>query len=471
MVELPRTWRGLAMTKSPWLALGADVDHLRLARLLRRAHTIAIDTGVAPAMVRDVVSDSWRRSAAAGVDPARPAPRMLDVRRTAQRLAEHPLASVLPRVQELLKEAMVDSGYFAAFSDATGVLLWTEGPARALRSAVTPRFLPGCICSEDRIGTNAIGTALVLDRPVQIFSAEHFNHLLHGWICAAAPVHDPHSGELLGAIDLSGEFRTAHVHSLALVSAVARCAEGWIAAERRRADEQLLSRYRERWSMQRGRFSAVVASSGRVLRSDPPGWLGASVEIVPGCDRWPQPDGATIHAQPLGNGFVVWRAGGARPLPRRTRMSVSVLGRDRAAVVVDRRRLELRLRHSEIVALLALNPQGMTVRDLALELYGTAQRQATVRAEIARLRPLLGEMLRSRPYRLNSGLQIDLAAVRQGLAKGDPAAAACHYAGPLLPPSIAPGVVAAREHLARALGLGASPTPSRRLPDVDSPLA
>jgi hypothetical protein len=452
------------MTKSPWLALGADVDHLRLARLLRRAHAIAIDTGVVPAMVRDVVSESWRRSAEAGVDPARPAPRMLDTHCTAQRLAEHPLASLLPRVQGLLKEAMAESGYFAAFSDAAGVLLWTDGPARALRSAVTPRFLPGCVCSEDRIGTNAIGTALVLDRPVQIFSAEHFNHLLHGWICAAAPVHDPHSGELLGAIDLSGEFRSAHVHSLALVAAVARCAEGWLAVERHRADEQLLSLYRERWDTQRRSFTAVVASSGRVLRSDPPGWLGASVEAVPGCDRWPQPDGTTIRAQPFGEGFVVSRAGRARPQPRRGLVKITVLGQDRAAVVIDRRRSELRLRHSEIVALLALHPQGMTVRDLALQMYGTAERQATVRAEVARLRPLLGEALRSRPYRLDASVQIDLAAVQRGLAEGNPSAAACHYAGPLLPSSAAPGVVAARDRIARALHPAAVPTPTCRMP-------
>jgi hypothetical protein len=188
-----------------------------------------------------------------------------------------------------------------------------------------------------------------------------------------------------------------------------------------------------------------------VLACDPPGWLGAHVDAVPGQDRWPQPDGSTIHAEPLNGGFVVWRAGGARPQPRRRRASVAVLGCNRAAVSIDRRRFELRLRHSEIVALLALHPQGMTVRDLALELYGTTEHQATVRAEIARLRPLLGEALRSRPYRLDVGVQIDLAAVLRDLANDDYAAAVRHYAGPLLPPSAAPGVVAARERLASAL--------------------
>jgi hypothetical protein len=452
------------MTKSPWLALSADVDPVRLARLLRRAHTVAIDTGVAPRIVRRLVSDSWRRSAEAGVDPARPAPRMLDAHRTAERLAGHPVASVLPRVSELLREAMVESGYFVAFSDAKGVLLWTEGPACALATAVTPRFLPGFMCSEDQIGTNAIGTALVLDHPVQIFSAEHFNHLLHGWICAAAPVHDPDSGDLLGAIDVSGEFRTAHVHGLALVAAVARAAEGWLAADRHRADALLVSRYRERCGTPARSFTAVVAPSGRVLLSDPPGWLGASVEVVRGSDRWSQPDGTTIDAQPLDDGFVVSRTGRGRPRLCGTRVTVGVLGRDRAAVIIGGRRVELRLRHSEIIALLALNPTGMTVRELARELYGAEERQATVRAEVTRLRQVLGDALRSRPYRLDARVQIDVETVQRRLAEGNLAAARHHYAGPLLPRSVVPGVVTARDRLARALGASASQTPVRRVP-------
>jgi hypothetical protein len=445
--------RALEIGKSPWLALGADVDHVRLARLLRRAHTIAIDTGAAPRIVRQVVADSWRRSAEAKVDPARPAPRVLGAKHTAERLARHPLAPALPRVSELLKEAMVESGYFAAFSDAEGVLLWTEGPARALRSAVAPRFLPGFTCSEDQIGTNAIGTALVLDHPVQIFSAEHFNHLLHGWICAAAPVHDPDSGELLGAIDLSGEFRTAHVHGLALATAVASATEGWLAADRHRAAVRLVSRYRERHGAQTRSFMAVVAPTGRVLLSDPPGWLGETVQVMRGSDRWSRPDGTTVHAEPLDDGFVVSRPGRARLRPS---VTARVLGRDRAAVTIDGRRLELRLRHSEIIALLALNPTGLTVRELARELYGAQERQATVRAEVTRLRQLLGEALCSRPYRLDARFRIDVAAVQRRLAEGNLATARRHYTGPLLPRSVAPGIVTARDRLVDALGAAAS---------------
>jgi transcriptional regulator of acetoin/glycerol metabolism len=336
------------------LALSADADNLRLAGLLRRAHRIALDTGVAPGVVRPVISDSWQRSVAAGVDPERPAPRILDARRTAARLAAHPIGALLERISALLRQALVESRYFVAFSDADGVLLWSEGSPQALRTAVTPRFLPGFLCSEDGVGTNAIGTALTLDHPVQIFSAEHFSRLLHGWTCAAAPIHDPETGETLGAIDLSGDFRTAHLHGLPLVASVASAAEAWLAAERRGAEER------------------------------------------------------------------------AAPI------SIAVASRGRAVVTTSRGRLVMNLRHSEILALLALHPTGMTVRDLALTLYGSAEAAGTVRAELTRLRRRLGpDVVLSRPYRLHERVSNDL---------GDGGV-------DLLPESQAPGITRARRNL------------------------
>ena len=289
--------------------LDAGTDNVRVAGLLRRAHAIAMDTGVAPRIVREIISASWRRSAQAGVDPRRPAPRVLDQKDTVRRLAGHPMAAVLPRVSELLRRTIAESEYFVAFSDAEGILLWAEGPPQALERARTPRFLPGFVCREDRIGTNAIGTALVLDRPMQIFSAEHYNEMLHGWSCTAAPVHDPDSGVLLGALDLSGRFQTAHLHSLGLVVAVARAAEQWLATDRRRADERLVTLYRSRWHRGSRDRTAVVAPEGRVVFSEPPGCFGDRIEIVPGSDVWPQPDGSTISAEPLDVGFVVRRGG------------------------------------------------------------------------------------------------------------------------------------------------------------------
>ena len=81
-----------------------------------------------------------------------------------------------------------------------------------IEAAAAPHIVLGCLCSELGIGTNALGTALALDQAVQVFSAEHFNRLLHGWTTSAAPIHDAESNEVLGAVGLSGSFRRAPIH-------------------------------------------------------------------------------------------------------------------------------------------------------------------------------------------------------------------------------------------------------------------
>lgn len=57
--------------------------------------------------------------------------------------------------------------------------------------------------SEKTAGTNGIGTALALGRPVRIFGAEHYSPLYHDFVCCAAPVLAP-GGALLGCVNLAG---------------------------------------------------------------------------------------------------------------------------------------------------------------------------------------------------------------------------------------------------------------------------
>jgi hypothetical protein len=68
-----------------------------------------------------------------------------------------------------------------------------------------------------------------VDRPVQVFAAEHFARRVQPWTCAAAPVHDPRTGWVLGALDITGGDGLAHPHSLGFVQAVARAAESQLA--------------------------------------------------------------------------------------------------------------------------------------------------------------------------------------------------------------------------------------------------
>jgi hypothetical protein len=54
------------------------------------------------------------------------------------------------------------------------------------------------------------------------------------------------------------------------------------------------------------------------------------------------------------------------------------------------------------VRLLAAHPEGLTSRELARKLYGPAGKRVTVRAEMSRLRRVLGPILARNPYRLDA---------------------------------------------------------------------
>ncbi|MFY1679593.1 GAF domain-containing protein [Streptomyces sp. WMMC905] len=213
----------------PWVALAAGADPVERSRALRRAHETFTRLGTVPRPVREVVAESWRRSAKAGVGPEDTADvELLDDDLAAYR-SEHPLARVMPLVRELTGSFAADGEHLVAVCDTHGRLLWVEGHPATRRRASRMNFVPGARWAESAVGTNAPGTAVAVGHAVQVFSAEHFVRRVQPWTCAAAPVHDPWTGRVLGAIDITGGDRLAHPHSLGFVHAVARAAESHLA--------------------------------------------------------------------------------------------------------------------------------------------------------------------------------------------------------------------------------------------------
>jgi hypothetical protein len=134
---------------------------------------------------------------------------------------------------------------------------------------------------------------------------------------------------------------------------------------------------------------------------------------------------------------------------------LEVLGRERARLCTAAGDVELSLRHSELVVLLAeaaAAGEGRTAEQLAAECHPGDAAPVTVRAELSRLRRLVGdELVGSRPYRLLVPVPSDADDVRQLLGRGAVGAALDRYPGALLPRSEAPGVRAARARLSGAL--------------------
>ena len=230
---------------SPWVAVDLAGDRIAHARLLRRAHEVVLSGSGTPPVLRDVIVRSWERCTEAGVDPTG-RPRYARRRRGGRALRAAPARRVAPLVRDLLDAVSAEARHLVVVSDAEGCCCGCDGHPRMLEAARGPHFTPGALVSEPGIGTNAVGTALALDHAVQVFSAEHYNRLLHGWSCAAAPVHDPVTGAILGVIDLSGSFRTAHPHTLALVRRWRARPSSSSCAIARRSDAELVARYVDR---------------------------------------------------------------------------------------------------------------------------------------------------------------------------------------------------------------------------------
>lgn len=155
-------------------------------------------------MVRALVSASWGRSLAYGL--VRDAFPIADVDDDDLRdyRGAHPLARVLPVIQQLLVRHTVGSGLIVAIGDHNGRLLWVDGDRDMRRRAETMGFLEGADWSEQSVGTAAPGTALTLGHSVQITQDEHFSRLVHPWSCSAVPVRNRSTGRLLGVIDITG---------------------------------------------------------------------------------------------------------------------------------------------------------------------------------------------------------------------------------------------------------------------------
>lgn len=450
---------------NPWVAIGSTVEPVSQARLIARARERVWEGGPPPRILRPVVLESWQRSAQAGVFAEREElPPLLTQEELEERRARHPLAAAMPLIRSLLVDVAEDARHVVAVCDVTGHLLWVEGSRATQRAAEGIGFVAGSDWSEGTTGTNAPGTALEADHPIQVFAAEHYHQTHASWMCAAAPIHDPEDGRLLGAVDLTGSFDTAHPSTLALANATARAVEAHLAALGAWRDAAALET--ARGQVGAGASLTVVSPGGRLLGDDlgpqrvppptEPGRLRIGRTVVE-AEQLPSAPGywvlrrqverhstaTSVHVPADAVELRVAAGAGAAAT-----LSLRLLGTPADALVAGGRRLTVTKRQLEICALLALSPEGLGSGELRELLYGEQDvADVTIRSELSRLRRTLGPALAARPYRFAAPVATDVEHVERLLHGGDLAGAVQAYTGPLLPASESPRIVELRDQL------------------------
>ncbi|WP_374243441.1 sigma-54-dependent Fis family transcriptional regulator [Zoogloea sp.] len=193
---------------------------------LQEARALYFDRGEVPESLLDRnVLRSWERCRQAGLDPAFKGARDPDMRAVAEaRERNRILLSHAQPVLEHLFEQIRNSHSMVILADAQGMLIQSYGDPDFLSRAEQVALRPGASWNEFDRGTNAVGTALAERNAVNVFGCEHFFESNAFLTCSAAPIQDA-QGRLIGALDISSDYRAYQRHSLGLVKMSSRIIE------------------------------------------------------------------------------------------------------------------------------------------------------------------------------------------------------------------------------------------------------
>ena len=148
--------------------------------------------------LRPEIGASWGRSVSLGLEPDR-----LHVLAADPDLESRFVSAAEPVVQNVADDLAAMEISVVLTDARANVLVRSDGGRVIRRELDRVSIAPGYTYSEVSAGTNAIGTTLACGTPVRVFGREHFSEELTDLSCAAAPINDPHTGQIVGALDLT----------------------------------------------------------------------------------------------------------------------------------------------------------------------------------------------------------------------------------------------------------------------------
>ena len=185
------------------------------------------------AVTRPEILESWRRCKKLGINPYDGIGRDTLDQEKLQQLINHnsQLVEVAKPFMHTVYQSVKGSGFMVVITDREGRILHTCGDPGILdKAAGTIRFIKGTNWSELAVGTNGIGTALAINKAIQISGSEHFCQSHHCWTCSGAPIHNS-LGKIIGCFDLSGPAECVYSHTFGMVVAAVEAIENQLRKE------------------------------------------------------------------------------------------------------------------------------------------------------------------------------------------------------------------------------------------------
>jgi PAS domain S-box-containing protein len=178
---------------------------------------------------RNFIKESNRRSKAYGIDvKQKESKKVLNQNELDEKIKEKSnlIMTSSPFIENLYN-LVKGSNFFAILTDEEGCILNMIGDDDILKKSFQNALVPGAYMGEEYMGTNGMGTAIVEERPLQVSGKEHYVEVFHKWTCSGAPIRNP-KGEIIGSLNLTGDIKNVHPHTLGIVAAAVNAIENML---------------------------------------------------------------------------------------------------------------------------------------------------------------------------------------------------------------------------------------------------
>ncbi|MEN6461813.1 MAG: PAS domain-containing protein, partial [Syntrophomonas sp.] len=193
-------------------------------------------------LVRPEILKSWQRCYKAKVDPYDGTSHLILKQHELDQLRDEQagLIEIAWHFMVKLYEFVAGSGFIVLLSDERGFIMNSIGDYDILDNAAKVKLMIGAGWMEEEAGTNGIGTALKLMKPIQVSGQEHYCKKLHSWTCSASPIFND-DGQIIGALQMSGPSSAVHLHTLGMVVAAVEAIKDQIRVRKKNQELTVLN--------------------------------------------------------------------------------------------------------------------------------------------------------------------------------------------------------------------------------------
>ena len=215
------------------------------------------------------IYDSWMRCITLGLDTRRPPPPEIVsgivLRQEQQRCSL--VRGLALAEMHTLHQQIAGSNFMIAFANPEGLLLDIVSDQSFDDTSGAASIRPGSIWTEAFCGTNGLGTAAHLKRPIVVHGGEHFFSRYNNLTCAASPIFAP-DGTLAGILDASSDCLSRQAHTQALVAMAATQIENGLFREKHRSNILIAFHNRGEYLHTLSAGLLAVDGEGRILSAN-----------------------------------------------------------------------------------------------------------------------------------------------------------------------------------------------------------